>query len=267
MRLLCWCALSFAGVLALASTAQAADEHDPLVRARAFYNQRDFEASVAAADEGGRQPQRADSADLIAARAYLERYRQSAASDDLTNARDRLRRIRADHLDSHERTEFVVGLGEALYFDAAAGAAAQIFDSLLVQPGGLSLDARERVLDWWASALDRDARVRPDLERQGLYQKIRDRMRAELGADPASASAAYWLSAAALGQGDVQAAWDAAEAGWVRAPLSTDGGSDLRGDLDKLVDRGIAPERSKVLGRPADTFRAEWQRFKEKWEK
>ena len=267
MRLIRWSALSVAGVLALASTAQAADERDPLFRARALYNQRDFEAAVTAADEGRRQPQRADSADLIAARAYLEQYRQSAAADDLTSARDRLRRIHADHLDSHERTELVVGFGEALYFDESVGAAAEIFDSLLAQSGDLAPDARERVLDWWASALDRDARVRPDIERQGIYQKIRDRMRAELGADPASASAAYWQSAAALGQGDAQAAWDAAEAAWVRAPLSADGGSDLRGDLDKLVDRGIVPERSKMLGRPADTFRAEWLQFKEKWEK
>ncbi|MEK7752368.1 MAG: hypothetical protein AAB654_10665 [Acidobacteriota bacterium] len=43
-------------------------------------------------------PALADSADLIAARAYLERFRESAAPDDLTAARNRLRRINPGRL-------------------------------------------------------------------------------------------------------------------------------------------------------------------------
>ena len=88
----------------------------------------------------------------------------------------------------------------------AFGAAADVFASVLAGDGSLPADARERVVDWWASALDRDARPRSDLERQGVYQKIRDRMSDELAGHPASASAAYWLAAAARGQGDLQAA-------------------------------------------------------------
>jgi len=252
---------------AAATVVSAADPPDPLARARLLYNQRQFEAAVNAAEEARRTGERADAADLIAARAYLERFRESAAAADLTNARDRLRRINPERFGAGERVEFIIGLAEALYLDQSAGAAAEVFESVLARPDDLGPDARERTLDWWASALDRDAGPRPDLERQAVYQKICDRMRAELGANPASASAAYWLSAAARGQGDLQAAWDAAQAGWVRASLATDHGAALRGDLDRLVQRAIVPERARMLAQPPEILALEWERFKEKWTK
>lgn len=254
-------------VLLTATTVAAAGQKDPLERARALYNQRQFDEAVAAAEEGRRAPERADSADLIAARAYLERFRETATADDLTRARDRLRRINPERLGAREKVELIVGLGEALFFDESAGAAAEVFESVLARREDLAPDARERVLDWWASALDRDVRPRPDIERQLLYSKIRDRMQAELGANPASAVAAYWLAAAAWAQGDLQAAWDAAQAGWVRAPLSSDRGATLRGDLDRLVQRGIVPDRAKALAQPPANIRLEWESFKERWSK
>jgi len=264
MRALC-CALAlscFAG-----GVASAADSKDPLVRARLLYNQRLFEAAISSADEARRKPERADSADLIAARAFLERYRESAAAEDLTSARDRLRRIDPERLGARERTELVIGLGEALFFDDSAGAAAGVFESVLSGSGPLDADSRERVLDWWASALDRDARQGVESERSGTYQRIRDRMLAELGTNPSSATALYWLSAAASGQGDHQAAWDAARAGWVRAPLASDHGAMLRGDLDRLVQRVIIPERARALAQTTETLETEWESFKEKWSK
>jgi hypothetical protein len=254
-------------VLALAAPLQAQDQRDPLIRARTLYNQRDFEAALAAADEARQDPLRADGADLIAARAFLERYRQSAAGEDLVSARERLRAINAERLNPIERVELLVGLGETLYFEGAAGAAAAMFDLLLAGAVELTPDARERLLDWWASALDQEARPRPDIERQRVYQEIRNRMRDELRANLSSATASYWLAAAALGQGDAQGALDAAQAGWIRAPLTPDRGAALRADLDRLVTQGIAPERSKMLGRPVEGFREEWQQFKMKWEK
>lgn len=259
-----WCLV---GCLVLLSVvpSSAADPKDPLARARALYNERQFEAAIAAAEEGRHVVARADSADLIAARAYLERFRESAAPEDLINARDRLRRLNPAGLGTLERTEFIVGLGVALFFDQSAGAAADVFESVLTRREDLRPDARERVLDWWASALDREARPRPDLERQVVYQKIRDRMQAELGANQASAVAAYWLSAAAWSQGDVRSAWDAAQSGWVLASLNDDGGVALRDDLDRLVHRGIVPARAKLLAQPAEVFRLEWEGFKEKW--
>ena len=248
---------------ATASAAFSAD--DPLARARAFYNQRQFQAAISAAEQARLTPGRADAADLVAARAYLERYRESAASDDLTSARDRLRRLDPLRFAPGERDEFIVGLGETLFFDGAFGAAANVFDSVLRNSGLLAVDARERVLDWWANAIDREARPRPDIERQGRYQKIRARMEEEIAAHPGSGAAAYWLANAARAQGDLQAAWDAAQAGWVRAPLGADHGAALRADLDRLVLRAIVPERAKLLAQPPDTLRLEWERFKERW--
>ena len=66
-------------------------------------------------------------------------------------------------------------------------------------------------------------------------------------------------------QGDLQAAWDAAEAGWVRASLATDRGAALRADLDRLMLVAIVPERARALAQPADTLRLDWERFKERW--
>jgi hypothetical protein len=236
-----------------------------------LYNQRKFDAAVEAADEARLGAARADSADLVAARAFLEKYRESTLPADLVSAGERLRRITAEHLAPHERSELVVGLGEDLYLDQAAGAAAELFDSLLIVPpdhaNALGPDARERVLDWWASALDREAGPREEADRQAIYQRIRDRMRAELGTTPSSGAASYWLAAAALAQGDPQAAWDAALAGWVRAPLSSDQGAALRGDLDALVERGIIPERARLLAQSPDACKTEWETFKSKWEK
>jgi hypothetical protein len=249
-----------------ATLASAAEPKDPLARARLLYNDRQFDAAVEAAEEARRVPERADSADLIAARAYLERFRASAVPDDLTLARDRLRRIDPGRLAARERTELIIGIGETLFFDQSWGAAAGVFESVL-GGGGLTPRARERVLDWWASALDRDARPRSDFERQAVYQKIRDRMQLEIDANPGSSAASYWLSAAAWGQGDHQGAWDAAQAGWVRAPMTSDRGAALRGDLDRLVQRGIIPERARALAQSPDTLQQEWDEFKDRWRK
>jgi hypothetical protein len=249
------------------TVAAAADSRELLARARLLYNQRQFDEAVSAADEAGRDADRADSADLIAARAFLERFRETGESDDLTSARERLRRLRPERFPPRERTEFVVGLGQTLYFDNAPGAAAAVFDSVLASHDGLPPESRERVLDWWASALDRDASPRSDIDRQAVYQKIRDRMAAELAANPASATATYWSAAAARGQGDLHAAWEAVQAGWVRAPLVADHGAELRDDLDQLVLRAIIPERARILAQSPDSLRLEWERFKERWQK
>jgi hypothetical protein len=249
----------------LASTAAAADPRDEIARARNLYNERAFEAAIQAAEVARQDPDFADAADLIAARAYLERFRATTDQTDLANGRDRLRRVTPERLAPRERLEYVVGLGQALYFDEAEGAAADLFASVLDDPAALPFDARERVLDWWASALDREARRREDYDRANTYERLLTRMRGELSTNPSSAVAAYWLAAAAWGNGDIQGAWDAAQAAWVRAPLTSDQGAALRGDLDRLVRRGIAPDRAKALNAPADKIRADWEAFKEKW--
>ena len=259
--------LAVAAALLLATIAPLRAADDPLARARLLYNQGQFEAAINAAEQARLTPERADAADLVAARAYLERFRASAAPDDLANARDRLRRIDPQRFPARERAEYVVGLGEALFFDGAYGAAANVFDPVLQSHDLLTGDARERVLDWWASAIDRDAKPRPEIDRQGVYQRIRARMDEELATHPGSGAAAYWLAAAARAQGDVQAAWDAALAGWVRAPLASDRGAALRADLDRLVLRAIVPDRAKATAQTPESLRQQWEQFKERWNK
>jgi tetratricopeptide (TPR) repeat protein len=252
-------------VLALGVPLQGAD--DPLARARVLYNLGQFEAAINAAEQARLTPARADAADLVAARAYLERFRASEASDDLVNARERLRRIDPQRFPARERSEYIVGLGEAMFFEGAFGAAADVLDPIVRSPDLLTGDARERVLDWWASALDRDAKPRPEIDRQGVYQRIRARMEEELATRPGSGTAAYWLSAAARSQGDAQAAWDAALAAWVRAPLMLDHGVRLRADIDVLVLRAIVPDRAKATAQPPESLRQQWEQFKARWEK
>jgi hypothetical protein len=105
------------------------------------------------------------------------------------------------------------------------------------------------------------------MDRQAVYQRVRLRLEDEIALHPGSSAASYWLAAAARAQGDLQGAWDAAQAGWVRAPLAPDKGAALRADLDRLVLRVIVPERSKVTAQPPDLLRAEWERFKSRWVK
>ena len=262
MRLI---ALVAALLLSTATALMAQDARDPLTRARLLYNEKQYAAAITAADEARKDPARAAHADLIAARAHLERYRLNSQPEDLDGARERLRRIDPARFTASEQFEFLVGLGQSLYLDEELGAAAAIFDSVLFGSDPLSPEARDRLLDWWASALDHDARARPELDRRTIYQRIRDRMVDELGRNPGSGTAAYWSAAAARGQGDLQAAWDAVQAGWVRAVLTRDGGDLLRADLDRLMLLAIVPERSRILAQPADTLAQEWEAFKERW--
>jgi hypothetical protein len=257
-------AVALLGLILAPVTALAAD--DPLVRARALYNERQFEAAVNAAEQARLTPSHANAADLVAARAYLERFRDSDASDDLTNARERLRRLNPSGFAPRERVEYIVGLGETLFFDGAYGAAATVFDSVMLGKQEMPADARERVLDWWATAIERDVKPpRAEADRAAAYQRIHARMQAELVDHPDSGTAAYWIAAASRGQGDGQGAWDAAQAAWVRAPLAGPRAPALRADLDLLVIRGIVPDRAKALGQPIDAVRLTWEQFKERW--
>jgi hypothetical protein len=215
-----------------------------------------------AADEA--RTDRPDAADLIVARSSLEWFRETAAPENLTRARERLRRINPERFTPQERTEYLVGLGAALYLDNAPGAAAQIFASVLDGPSEIDPRARERILDWWASALDIQARPQVD-PGQRLYDEISLRMQRELTSNPGSATASYWSVAAARGKGDLDAAWEGAMATWLRAPLAGSQGTALRQDLDRLVQRAIVPERARARNQSVEQMLAEWGLFKERW--
>ena len=154
-----------------------------------------------------------------------------------------LRQVQTTTLTPRERADLLIGLGETLYLDNAPGPASEIFSSAI--GASTSREVRDSVLDWWASSMDRVAQQRPD-DREDIYYQIVVRMDEELVKDPASAPASYWLAAASRGAGDVERAWDAALAGWVRSLLSPNHGATLRADLDHLMETGIIPERARM---------------------
>ncbi len=263
-------ALSLVLVVLGASWDALAADPPSLAKARALYNAGDYEGAITAAAVARRQPDAADAASLVIARAHLERYRQSAAPGDLVAAREALGAVRMASLSARDQVDLIVGLGQALYFGEVFGAAAELFDAALEHT--TVLDGRERLLllDWWATALDREAQGRSFDRRPSVYQRVSDRMERELREDPANATANYWLAVAARGAGDLDRAWSAAIAAWVRSGLNRDEMERLRADVDRLVSQALIPERARTRQArdsqdPVDALRAEWDLVKENW--
>jgi hypothetical protein len=255
-------------VLLLAATLDAADA---LSEARRLYNQGLYDAAERAARDAMHTPAAANGARVVLARIQLERYRRSSTPAELTDAVASLRAIDAGLLDPRERIELTIGLAEALYLEDRFGAAAPLFQSVLDSSATLGPVAHERVLDWWATSLDRQAQsqTRP-AERGVIYERIETRMTAELSRDAGSIPAGFWIVAAARSAGDLDRALNEATAGWLRARLGRDRGTALRADLDRLVVQGILPDRAARLpvrdrAQALAGMIGEWEAFKAKW--
>ena len=241
-----------------------------LARARSLYNQRQFDGAIEAALAAQKTPATADAATVVLARAHLERYRERADPSDLSAARAALGTVRAASLDARDHIDFLMALGEALFFEDDYGAAAQLLESGLAGAVAQGQVAAEAMLDWWGSAVERHADALDRELRLAAFGRLRDRMALELARSPGSAAAAYWVVVGTRGAGDPGAAWDAAIAGWVRARLASGRSAQLRADLDKLVLEGIIPDRVRTVApdRRAQTesdLRAEWAVVKERW--
>lgn len=262
--------------LVLASTAVAQPASvalaDPLAPARAHYNEGRFEAAIEAAQavEGVVGAP----ATLIIGRAGLERFRTTADPAQLAAARTALSHVDVLRLSPRDRVDLVVGLGEALFFHEHYHAAADLFESILDDVAVLGPTPRDQLLDWWATAVDRHVRGMVPDKRAEAFDRLVARMEAELRRDPTSAAAAYWVAAASFARGNVDRAWDAAVAGWVRGILSVDRGMTLRPDLDRLVRDAIIPERLRRLQATNGDVQAteasmlaEWTLVKEQWAK
>lgn len=257
-------------VFALAAPAAAAA--DQLAEARRLYNAGQYEAAEREAREATLMDAQADAARVVLGRILTEKFRQTADPSDLTAARESLRQVDSRPLGYHDRLELTIGQGEVLYFDDRFGAAAEVFETALDRSAVLGSAAHDRVLDWWATALDRHAQSRSSEDRPPIYARIVERMRGELALDPGSSPASYWLAAAARGTGDLDRAWQAAIAGWVRASLARDRGAALRADLNRLVTEAIIPERAARLQtrdprQAAGGMQNEWDAFKAGWNK
>lgn len=239
-----------------------------LARARSAYNEQRFDEAVAAALAAQKVAATSDAATVVLSRAYLERYRQRANPADLAAARSQLGNVRLPNLDSRDHVDFLMALGETLFFEENYGAAAGLFESGL--DGAIAQGVGEAMLDWWGSAVERQADGFEREPRERVFGHMRDRMARELARNPGSAAAAYWVVVATRGAGDPAGAWDAAIAGWARARLAGSRAATLRADLDKLVLEGIIPDRVRLLssdkrGQAESDLRTEWAVVKERW--
>lgn len=264
-------AVACAAFLALVAGPVAA-QTTSLDGARQLYNQGKYDTAIKYAARLRTQSGMADAANLILGRSYLERFRESADRGDLVAAREALREVHPTVLAGREQSEYLVGLGELLYLNESYGAAAEIFVSAFERSRELSPHAFDRVFDWWATSLDRQAQSGLVEDRDTLYGEILFRAQAALAQMPNLAAPAYWLVVATRSLGDTVRAWDAAVAAWVRAPLADDHGTALRADLDRLVLQGIIPERVRQLAstnaereRQAARLRLDWETVKKDW--
>lgn len=259
-----------AALAAIPRSAEAARKPDPLLAARQFYNNGQFDRAIDAATEAASNPSFASSAHLVLGRSRLERYRKSSAAGDLDGARTDLRAVDPRAIDPHERIELQIGLALLLYFEERFGAAAELLDPLIDISSTLAPDAHEHALEWWATSLDRQAQATEAADRGPIYARVIDRMEAEQKRDVMSPAACYWIAAASRGSGDLDRAWAMAEACWVRASLAPDHGAGLRADLDKLVIQGIIPEKSakqpaRERRQAVGSLTTEWEAFKKNW--
>jgi len=271
-------------IVLLTAGAAAAAEPAALATARERYNTGDFEGAISAAAVARNIPTFADAASLVIARAHLERYRQSADPAELSTARQTLFLVKPDHLSPRDQVDLFIGLGQTLYLGELFGASADLFETALSRGGLLDPPDRRQLLDWWATALDREAQSRIQERRPRVFERILVRMEDELRIDPFDPVASYWVAVAARGIGDPDRAWNAAVAAWVRTSLAAEPESRsetseavhpeaiqaLRGDLDRLVTQALVVERARL--RPAReqqdaaaALRAEWDLVKEQW--
>jgi len=262
-------ALALVLAMSLGSAAAQATRED-LARARQLFNERKFDEAIAAAAAARKTPDTADAAAIVLARAHLERYRQVADPADLGAARTALGDVGAERLATPDRAEFLIALGGSLFLEDDFGAAAEIFESAIEIAPAAGENAREAVLDWYGSAMERWAAPYVTSRRAVMLNRLVTRMEAEQAKNPGSRAASYWLAAGLRAQGELDRAWQAAIAAWVRAPIAGPAALALRADIDRLVREGIIPDRGREApegereGRET-ALRAEWELVKQKW--
>jgi hypothetical protein len=260
--------------LALIWPASASAQND-LERARAFYNEGHFDESIAAATAAMMKPAAAQSATLIAARARLERFRLTRDPQDLTAARSDLVSLNPLRLGAQEAIEWQIGLGTALFLDEQPGPASEMFMNVIsTARGRMPAPEFEKLLEWWAATLSRVAEALNGPARKEAYSAMQAAVREELDRNPLSRPATYWSVVARRGAGDLDGAWNAAVAGWIRAGAQQEA-ADFRADLDRFVTQTLIPERAQLrTGQRMDAkatateiaaLTEEWRALTERW--
>lgn len=258
-------------VLALVvSTAAVSASKEDLARARSLFNERKYDDAIQAAEAARKTPETADAAAIVLARAHLERYRQVADPADLGSARAALGAASVEKLGLPDRAEYLVALGGALFLQDDYGAAAEIFESAIEVAPAAGDGTREAVLDWYGSAMERWASPFTTSRREVMLRRLITTMEREQAKNPGSKAASYWLVAGLRAQGELDRAWQAAIAAWVRAPIAGNASLALRADIDRLVREGLIPDRGKDVPESErvareTALRAEWELLKQRW--
>ena len=212
-----------------------------------------------------------DAAALVMARAHLERYRQKRRLDGSCRRPRRAQRdsVRRCSLRGTRSISSSASASRCILTDLF-GAAADLFDTALERGAPLARRAIVRCSSTGGRRRSIAKRRRGTPERR-LASGRASRRADGRGAAPRSRQRAanYWLAVAARAAGDLDAAWDAAVAAWVRATLGP-APSELRSDIDRLVTQALIPERARVRsareqGDATEAVRAQWESVKEQW--
>lgn len=243
---------------------------DLVTEARMRYNDGQFDDAIALAAEAWRESESPGAA-VVLARSRLERFRVWGDPDDLDVAHGLLRTIDLRELSTAERHEWELGVATSLYWQGDYGPAAEVLDQLLRASSPEGPD-RERLVDWWASAVDQMGHRLGKEERRRIYDRLVRRLESELVQYPDSPSAAYWLVEAVRGAGDTERAWSLGAATWIRAGQ---GNAALRIDLDRLMLQGIIPDLAvSRIGLPPEDpetiavmaqLAIDWEAVKARW--
>jgi len=266
-------AMAFMAALCFLPGAAAAQSD--LSRARQLYNQGRFDESITTAEAARAKPKAAASAGLVIARARLERFRKSGSQQDLSESRHELLSLDPKALSASEAVEWNIGLGEALVLEHQFGPASKIFSDVIVNDRShLTPAERDKLIEWWANAVATQAETLPRSARIEQYAGLLSTLKMMTNEKLSSRAAVYWSVVAARGVGDVEAAWNGAVAGWIRAQ-SMDGRNQLRADLEKFVTETLIPERAQArTGQPLDVratrtevfaITEEWRGVTERW--
>jgi tetratricopeptide (TPR) repeat protein len=254
----------------LVGSAVASAQREDLARARTLFNERRYDEAIAAAEAARKSPETTDAAAIVLARAYLERYRQVADPADLGAARAALGSANVEKLGTPDRAEYLIAIGGSLFMEDDFGAAAEIFESAIEIAPAAGEATREAVLDWYGSAMERWAAPYTTSRREVMLRRLIRIMEREQARNPGSRAASYWLVAGLRAQGELDRAWQAAIAAWVRAPIAGSRALALRADVDRLVREGLIPDRGKDVPESERTaretaLRAEWELLKNRW--
>ena len=240
-----------------------------------LYNAGQFDESIAAATSAKARPSAVPSATLIIARSRLERFRKTAYADDLTAARADLVSLDPRTMAPQEGIEWQIGVAIALFLENQIGPSAEAFAAILPAARERLTHAEyEKVLDWWGTSLSRVAESLGGDARRHAYEKLRSEVAHEFERNPLSRPATYWAVVSARGAGDLDQAWGAAIAGWIRAGAQPEG-RGLRDDLEKFVMQTLIPERAQArTGQRLDaastvneiaSMTEEWRAFTSRW--